>query len=132
MAEEKIETVENPCWEQISEPVGIRSRDPIYCPICKAREPSIKVEMKMRRSRIHTVADIRIMNPTDGNRPYAMDVAYKCPRCDYYCVFGVPVDIKHAHKILELRQGKVDFVLPEEVWHQDAQITKKFERWGYW
>lgn len=130
--EQRPELVENQCWDFVDEPIGIRSKEPIYCPVCKAREPSIKVEMKMRRSRIHMVADIRMANPTDGNRPYAMDIAYKCPRCDYYIMFGVPTHIEHAQKILELRGSKTDFVLPELAWQQDNAIKRRLAKWGYW
>lgn len=125
------ELVENECWEKTDDIVGLRSREAIYCPMCKAREPSIKSEMVMRRSRIHTVADLRIANPTDGNRPYAADIAYKCPRCDFYCVFGVPIDIKYALKVLEMRGSKVDYVLPEEVWQEDDRVSRRLAQWGY-
>ncbi len=138
--EDRPELVKNECWVEVDEPVGIVSKEPIYCPMCKAREPSIKVEMRMRRSRIHTVADVRIANLEKGardedpaaNRPYAMDIAYKCPRCDFYTVFGVPTTITHAQKIIELRGNKVDYVLPEEIWLEDDAVARRLERWGYW
>lgn len=124
--------VENQCWDEVEQPIGLQSKEPIYCPMCKAREPSIKVEMVMRRSRIHMVADMRIANPVDGNRPYAMDMAYKCPRCDYYCMFGVPTSIEHAQNILKLRDSKVDFILPEDAWKENDKIKKRLAKWGYW
>lgn len=130
--EEPEELVENEVWEKTNDIVGLKPKEPIFCPMCKAREPSIKSEMTMRRSRIHTVADVRIANPTNENRPYAMDIAYKCPRCDYYCIFGVPIDIQYAHKILEKRGSKVDYVLPESVWEEDDRVKTRLAKWGYW
>lgn len=130
--EKPSDLTENQMWTKTDDIVGLRPVEPIYCPICHAKEPSVKVEMTMRRSRIHMVADIRIANPSDGNRPYAFDIAYKCPRCDFYCVFGVPTDIQYAHKILELRGSKVDYVLPELAWEEDERIKTRMAKWGYW
>ena len=123
-------------WEKTNDKVGIRPTQDIYCPICAHRDPPIKSKMVMRRSRIHTVADVRITrrnnDPNSNVRPYACDVAFKCPVCDYYCIFGVPLPMEYAQKVIEMRGGSIDFVLPEDVWEQDDRIVKKMEGWGYW
>lgn len=106
----------------------------IYCPICDHADPPIKSKMVMRRSRIHTVADVRIAGLEDGlqTRPYACDIAFKCPVCDFYCVFGVPLDIDYAQEIISKRKGSIDFVLPQEIWNEDLQVKSRLERFGYW
>lgn len=139
----EVTKIENLMWEKTNDKIGLRESQPIYCPMCTARAlvqgtPTDKVtRMVMRRSRIHNVADVRIFNqetkPSEPQkRPYAMDIAFKCPVCDYYCIFGIPIDIDYAQKVIEMRGGTVDFVLPEETWGKNSEVEKKLERWGYW
>jgi len=61
-----------------------------------------------------------------------MDMAFKCPVCDFYCVFGVPMDMEYAQKIQQLRGGTPEYVLPKDDWDEDERIKSKLEKVGYW
>lgn len=117
-------------WYKTHDEKALRPLRPILCPICHAwGEDS---EMVMRRSRLHRVADVRIhVKSGEIHRPYAFDMAFKCPACDFYIIFGVPVDIKYAQKIYSLRNHE-DYVLPEDYWAEDERVKEKLKRWGYW
>lgn len=117
-------------WEKTDDKVGIKPTQPKYCPICT--QSGIKVEMVLRRSRVHRVADVRALKGVEEHRPYAFDVAMKCPVCDFYCVFGVPTDIEYAQKVIQLRDNNIDFVLPTEDWDEDGRVKEKLAKWGYW
>jgi len=116
-------------WYKTDDEKGLLPVKPILCPMCLAYGE--KSEMVMRRSRIHRVADVRIHLKDETHRPYAFDLAFKCPACDFYCIFGVPTDITYAQKIYEMRKGE-EFVLPEEYWANDERVKEKLKRWGYW
>lgn len=117
-------------WEKTNDKVGIRPKQPKYCPICALS--GMKVEMALRRSRLHRVADVRVEIGIEKHRPYAFDVAMKCPACDFYCVFGVPTDIEYAQKVIQERDNSVDHVLPLEDWEEDGRVKKRLAKWGYW
>ena len=116
-------------WYKTDDEQGLLPVKPILCPMCLAYGE--KSEMVLRRSRLHRVADVRIHLNDATHRPYAFDLAFKCPACDFYCVFGVPIDIVYAQKIYEIRKGE-EFILPEEYWVGDERVKEKLARWGYW
>ena len=124
------ETKVEELWEKTEDKVGIRPTKTRYCPICTAS--GMKVEMVLRRSRLHRVADVRIMIGLEQHRPYAFDVAMKCPVCDFYCVFGVPTDMEYAQKVIKLRDNSIDYVLPLDEWKEDGRVKEKLAKWGYW
>jgi len=121
-------------WEKTNDKVGLREAQPIFCPICANRESPIKSKMVMRRSRIHVVGDVRLQMEEKGEevRPYAVDLAFKCPICDFYCVFGVPIEIDYAQHVIQMREGQYDFVLPDETWNEEEEVKKRLKALGYW
>lgn len=125
---------ENQAWERTNDEVGLRPAIDIICPICANREKPIKSKMTIRRSRVHTVPDVRMQKNEKGEtvRPYAFDIACKCPICDFYCIFGVPSEADYVQEVLQKRQGKMDFVLPEDEWNKDELIKEKLKQLGYW
>lgn len=118
-----------PLWERTNDPQGIRPTFPILCAICSGRDH--RSEMVLRRSRIHQVADMRIRRGVDTYRPYAFDMAYKCPECGWYTVFGIAVPTDFAQETIRLREGSTDFFLPEEVWEDDERVQKQLAACGY-
>jgi len=125
-------------WIETHDRMGLKPAEPVLCPICSIRNlakgKSTFPSMQLRRSRIHTVPDVREERLKDGTivRPYAMDMAFKCPVCDFYCVFGVPMDMEYAQKIQQLRGGTPEYVLPKDDWDEDERIKSKLEKVGYW
>jgi len=121
-------------WKLTYDKRALEPARKMYCPICANAEPALKVELVMRRSRIHTVADVRVAGREKGvlTRPYACDIAFKCPHCDFYCIFGVPLDMAYAQKCIEMREGSIDFVLPEETWNEEGQVKERLAKLGYW
>lgn len=125
------EQFETPLWQKTYDELGLKPTFKIYCATCDLAR-SVKVEMVMRRSRIHNVADMRVHYGTHTYRPYAFDIAYKCPDCGRYIVFGVAVPTEYALKIKELRGGESDFLLPEEIWSENEQVAKQLAALGYY
>ena len=121
-------------WEKTNDEIGLRNTEAIYCPICANCRPPHESIMVMRRSRIHPVPDVRVTRHKDGVivRPYAFDMAFKCPTCDYFCIFGVPVDGEYAQQIIEKRGNNTDFVLPTLAWEEEQRVKEKLEKLGYW
>lgn len=127
-------------WEKTNDIVGLKESKPIYCPICLARALADNTPLSetpklvMRRSRIHQVADVRLAayRKEQDIRPYAFDLAYKCPECDFYCIFGIPTEIDYAQGIIKIREGKPEYVLPEETWLGQQVVSNRLSRWGYW
>lgn len=119
-----------PLWEKTDNVIGVKPTFDVICSVCFASR-GIRTNMVMRRSRIHTVTDIRMHYGIKEFRPYAFDVAYKCPDCGWYMVFGVAVDATYALHIRELRGGKSDYVLPLEYWDDDERVAKQLEALGY-
>lgn len=117
-------------WERTNDALGIRPKFPVFCQICLAAHDK-RVLMVLRRSRIHRVADIRMIKGIEEHRPYAADMAFKCPECGWYTVFGVAMDPTHAQLVIAMREGKHDFVLPEEIWADDDRVREQLEKWGY-
>ena len=121
-------------WEKTNDEIGLRNTEPIYCPMCANRRPAIESILVMRRSRLHPVPDVRMTRNQEGEivRPYAFDIVYKCPTCDFFCVFGVPTDNAYAQQIIEKRGNNTDFVLPTLAWEEQEQIRDKLKKLGYW
>jgi len=144
---EKDTLYENPVWEKTFDKIGILPKEPLVCPICFARnlfkaiqEGKDLKEVKaprlfIRRSRLHPVPDIRMTRRDDGHRPYAFDTVCKCPQCDFYCVFGVPTDLKYALDTIKARGDSHDFYIPDEMWEEsgevDDEVRKKLRAYGY-
>ncbi len=60
------------------------------------------------------------------------DMAYKCPKCSFWTVFGVPMKKEDAMRVkLEERNGNATFV-PIEEWWGDPVIKKQLKDLGYW
>lgn len=113
-----------PMWRRIEGPQGLEPTFEIKCVFCGEK-------MILRRSRLHQVADVRIRKGVEEYRPYAFDMAYKCPRCAWYTVFGVAVPTDYAQEVTQRREGQVDFVLPEEIWEEDERVKRQLSRYGY-
>jgi len=121
-------------WEKTDDKYGLRPKEPLYCPLCACRKPPIESQLVMRRSYIHSVPDIRVTFAEKGStvRPYAADMAFKCPRCDFFIVCGVPLEMEYAQKVIALRDGKENFILPVDEWDENAEIKSRLKALGYW
>jgi len=126
---------------------GHEPTSPLWCPICKMRGHD--KEMVLRWSKIQPHEDIAMelffRRPDNERSKYLLsifdevempswvnDMAWKCPTCDYWCVFGVPMKKEDAERIRkEERNGCTTFV-PIEEWWQDAIIKDRLRNLGYW
>ena len=60
-------------------------------------------------------------------------VAYKCPKCDWFILFEVRRPVEEIKKILERRGGK-SRLIPLDMWttHDESELIKeKLESLGY-
>lgn len=130
----KPQGIVEPVWKPTNDEKALEPTRVHYCPICANADPPTKSKLVMRRSRIHTVADVRIAGRDKGitTRPYACDLAFKCPVCDYYCVFGVPLDMEYAQERIRERDGSIDYVLPDDTWNENGEVKSRLEKLGYW
>lgn len=66
---------------------------------------------------------------------YHCDVYMKCPICDWFTVFGIPVTREEYEKLIKsywhnrVLLWEVKKFVEEEIW---KKIEKKLRQWGYW
>jgi len=126
---------------------GHKPDTPILCPICNVRGDS--QEMRLRWSKIQSHEDIAMelffRRPDSERSKYLLsifdevempswveDMAWKCPKCDYWTVFGVPMKKEDAKRIrMEEGGGEATYV-PIEEWWGDPIIKDKLKALGYW
>lgn len=111
----------NPNYKLTYDLLGIRNRNPIYCPHCKT------TEMVIRSSRLHLSAELNELNPH-------IDLAFKCPDCDRWITFGIPIPKHYYLYIMQLRkkQGIGRMYAPTHEWNQKQEIKNRLEKLGYW
>lgn len=121
---------------------GHEPSEPIKCPICGHN-------MRLRWSKVQSHNDIAMelffRRPDEQKSKYLLsifdevempswvnDMAWKCPECDFWCLFGVPMKKDDATRIrLEERNGEAMFV-PVEEWWEDPIIKDRLQSLGYW
>ena len=64
------------------------------------------------------------------NKSHALDVSYKCPNCDWYVTFGIPITKEEFESIYRARNGYV--YEPEEIWQNKEKVKSKLKALGYW
>ena len=112
----------NSKWKLSWDIIGLTPKFNITCPFCKT-------EMVLRYSRLHVSPELKEENTH-------IDMAYKCPICDYFTVFGIPVPPQYWLHILELRRKlKIGLIYaPIETWTKSDQeiIKERLQALGYW
>jgi len=71
-----------------------------------------------------------VLRPVYSNDVFAQDICYKCPKCDFIVVFGVPLPLGYANEIRKRRDGQTHYV-PYDIWNDDEEIKKQIESLGY-
>ena len=61
---------------------------------------------------------------------FAMDIAYKCPKCDWFVIFGVVIPEDKAKHLKKKMQNKQ--YIPEDIWLHSEKVKERLESWGYW
>jgi len=107
-------------YELTLDVVGIRNKKPVRCVFDNT-------EMTLRYSMLHH-------SPELGHKNLHIDLAFKCPKCDWFTVFGVPVPKKHFLHIWNLRRREgVGYIhAPTEEWLKRKEIQKRLKALGYW
>ena len=112
----------NKNWKLTYDVLGIINTKPIRCIFCGT-------EMVIRHSRLHTSPELNHQNPH-------IDLAFKCPNCDWFTVFGIPVPKDYWLHILQLRKkmGIGLIYAPVESWTKSDQeiIKERLQALGYW
>jgi len=126
----------NEMWEFT--PRGHKPKFQIKCVMCGT-------PMRLRYSQVFRPSDVfqaledpsRKMGLTAEERVeilqkngWAEDRAYKCPNCQWWTIFGIPLAWE---ELLELRKvRKRSIYVPVEEWAEDHPIRKKLAAMGYW
>ena len=61
---------------------------------------------------------------------YAIDINYKCPKCDWFVTFGVSLSPELAEKLKKEMNNQQ--YIPQEEWLQTEKVKERLESWGYW
>jgi len=126
----------NEFWEFT--PMGHRPRWEIKCPVCQT-------PLRLRYSQIFRPNDVfqALENPSRkmGLTPeekmdiltkcgWAEDRAYKCPKCQHWEIYGIPLSWEELQQVREARRPAV--WVPIEEWSEDHPIMQKLSSMGYW
>lgn len=60
------------------------------------------------------------------------DMAWKCPSCSFWTVFGVPLKADDAKRIIHEERNGSNLYIPIEEWWGDAVIKDRLKNLGYW
>lgn len=119
-------------------PYGHKPQFPIKCVMCGA-------EMRLRYSQIFRPSDVfqaleepeRKMGLTAEERVdivqkqgWAEDRAYKCPQCNWWTIFGLPLTWEELLEVRKIRKRSV--YVPVEQWAEDHPIRQRLKALGYW
>ena len=119
-------------------PMGHEPLFPINCPRCGTPK-------KLRYSQIFVPYDVRealkssrcMSNMSFEDRyeilnkhGYAEDRAYKCPKCQHWEIFGIPLS-KEDLKIIQMSDRKSMYI-PLDEWEDTHPILEKLKTLGYW
>ena len=98
-------------FEVSGDALRVKSRGPLVCPICGE-------ELKP-----HHIGNVHpVLNGL------AVDIHFKCPRCRFFCTFGIPVDEELGRRLMNF-QGKFFEWWEEE---NNEEIKSRLQRLGYW
>ena len=115
--------------------------EPLICPFCKT-------ELVLRWSKVIPHPDImmEIMRMADGGEDYKElfevwksmpsmfsyvdDQRWKCPRCHYTVLFGIPISIDDSKELRDERHGNTSHV-PVKRWLEDEFIKSRLKALGY-
>jgi transcription elongation factor Elf1 len=61
---------------------------------------------------------------------WAEDRAYKCPKCQHWEVFGIPMSWEEVQIVRQ--SGRKSLYIPLDQWEDDHPIRKKLAALGYW
>lgn len=61
---------------------------------------------------------------------WAEDRAYKCPSCNWWTIFGIPLAWEELLEIRKVRKRSV--YVPVEEWGEDHPIRQRLAALGYW
>lgn len=110
----------NPNYILTYDLLGIRNKHPKYCPFCGA-------ELIIRNTRLD-------WSPELSDKNLHIDLRFKCPQCDWWCTFGIPVPKHYFLYVWQLRKkhGVGRIYAPVEEWKSKNEIKEKLEKLGYW
>ena len=90
-----------------------------HCPFCKT-------EMMFH----HSMVSHSLYDKKEGIGIYARDESFKCPRCYFFCTFGVPISKETYEKYLKAHGGQFEYSKPEKLdWNKD--MKKRLVALGY-
>ena len=123
---------------------GHRPVQPLKCPFCGSL-------MKLRWSKVQAHDDIAMelfyrRPDEDTNKTkyllkifdevempsWVNDMAWKCPICSYWCLFGVPMKKDDAVRIRKEKRNECSTWVPVEDWWEDPIIKDRLRNLGYW
>ena len=123
---------------------GYQPSEPIQCPICKTH-------LMLRWSRINSHEDIAMELFRKGKSKddahadllleifdsmempsWVEDMAWKCPSCSFWTVFGVPIKAAEAKRIMSGERNGSSVFVPIEQWWGDEIIKNRLKDLGYW
>ena len=122
--DDKIEKL----WEKSDDKVGIKPLFTVRCRFCYSW-----VWWKPWTWFRHTRMFVRWSNvllPVYSGDVFAQDICYKCSKCDYVAIFGVPLPLGYSQEILNRRDNQKHYV-PYDAWLDDEQVRKQLETFGY-
>lgn len=115
--------------------------EPLFQMTC----PRCGTEKRLRYSKIFRPDDVfaaledpaRKMGLTPEERAdilqkhgWAEDRAYKCPKCQHWEIYGIPLSWEELQEVRKIRQRSA--LVPVDQWGEDEEIKKKLLAMGYW
>ena len=112
----------NPLYVLTWDALGIQPKGDVLCPFCK-------VSMLVRNTQLDWSFELDDVN-------LHIDLRLKCPNCDLWETFGVPVPRRYFMFIWMLRKrlGLKRTYAPSQEWSSDVddeRVKGRLEAWGY-
>jgi len=110
----------NPNYILTYDLLGIRNKHPIYCSFCGT-------EMIIRNTQLDWSGEIENLN-------LHIDLRFKCPNCDWWITFGIPIPKHYFLYLWQLRKkhGVGRTYAPIEEWKTKNEIKERLKKLGYW